>query len=675
MAITGFNGILYGGDYCPEQWPEEVWLEDVRIMKYYGVNAVTINVHSWCVVQPQDAPYDFTRMDKIVRLLDQNGINIVMATGTAALPNWLLVKYPDIMATDMYGVRNKPAKRVNFCPNSPDYRREIRNMCEALAEHYKDQKNIILWHLSNELEDRCYCETCAAAYRKWLKEKYGTLEELNRTWNTMFWGHEYTSWEQIHPPVYDNMIYRNVDGKGIDISAFPTETIEYLRFTSESFRQCFEIEKEAIRKYIRDAIVTNNFQYRNHDYDVLAKPLDVISYDTYPSKDEPPYMAAFNYDLTRSIRSQDPFLIMEMSPNHASWEMCAAAKRPGEVSLIAMSALARGAESAMFFQIRRSRAGFEKFHGAMIEHSGRTDTRQGQELKKLGDTLHKFGSEFLGSRIKAEVAVVADWNNKWGVEIPSSIQKQTSYFQQVMHYYEWFYSQNIAVDIVRGNSDLSQYRMVVAPMMYMMDEDDARNIKTYVKNGGLFVTTYFSGMADREDNIWLGGYPGLLQDMLGLWVEETDALKAGTTNKVKMSAMWDSGEYECSFLCDLIRDEGAEVIARYGSDFYQGVPCVTENQYGQGKAVYIGTKPDKALLASLMAHYSEDAGVRPVLSTPEGVEAVIRERDDEKYLFLLNHTTREVVVSLNGTCRDLLTDEAVDQVILPSRGYMAGKCL
>lgn len=669
MAITKFDGILYGGDYCPEQWDESVWQEDIRIMEYYGVNTVTLNVHSWCVIQPEDGPCDFTKMDRIVKLLSDHGIYIVMATGTAALPTWLLSKYPEIMAQDITGVRNRPAKRVNYCPNSPDYLRETKRMCRELACHYKDQENIILWHICNELEDKCYCENCARAYREWLREKYGTLKELNSRWNTMFWGHQYTEWEQINPPDYSNMMYRNLDGTGIDISAFPTETIEYLRFISVSYKRCFAIERDAIREFIPDALVTNNFQYRNFDYDLLAKPLDVVSFDSYPSKEAPAYMAAFNYDLTRGINNFNPFLIMEMSPNQASWEKCAPIKRPGEVAQIAMGALARGAESAMFFQIRRSRSGFEKFHGAMIEHSGRCDTRLGGELKAFGDVLKKLGNTFLDSKIPAKAAIMMDWDSRWGVEIPSSVHKNMRYQQEVLYYYEWLHSQNIMTDIIRPGSCLDGYEMVVAPMMYMINEEEAENIRTYVLDGGTFITTYYSGLADKEDNIWLGGYPGPLRDMLGLWIEETDALKAEEKNRVLMNASWLKGTYECGFLCDLIHVEGAGVLGTYGDDFYEGSPCITEHIYGKGKAVYLGTKPEKTLVSEILKHYCEEKKIRSVLQTEAGVEAVVREKKGTQYLFLLNHNDKEVEVKLEGKYKNLLTEVAQDTVELPAMGY------
>lgn len=353
MALTKWNGILYGGDYCPEQWDEETLHEDIRIMKEYGINAVTLNVHSWCVYQPEEGAYSFGVMDHIIHLLEENGINIVMATGTAALPNWLLKKYPDIMAQSIRGVRNRPARRVNYCPNNKEFKHRIQEICEVLAKHYKDQKNIVLWHLSNELEGHCYCDCCANEYRKWLKERYGSLEALNKAWNTMFWGHVYTDWEQINPPAYDNMVMENVNGAGIDLSAFPTESMEYKRFMTESFKKDFEIEKAAILKYIPDALVTNNFQFREYDYDELAKPLDIVSFDLYPEKNDSPHKAAFFLDMCRGLKKkQSPFLMMEMSPNQASWAMSCPVKRPNEVSSIAVSSLARGAESAMFFQIR-----------------------------------------------------------------------------------------------------------------------------------------------------------------------------------------------------------------------------------------------------------------------------------------------------------------------------------
>ncbi|MBD9162469.1 MAG: beta-galactosidase [Blautia wexlerae] len=659
MALTKWNGILYGGDYCPEQWDEETLHEDIRIMKEYGINAVTLNVHSWCVYQPEEGAYSFGVMDHIIHLLEENGINIVMATGTAALPNWLLKKYPDIMAQSIRGVRNRPARRVNYCPNNKEFKHRIQEICEVLAKHYKDQKNIVLWHLSNELEGHCYCDCCANEYREWLKERYGSLEALNKAWNTMFWGHVYTDWEQINPPAYDNMVMENVNGAGIDLSAFPTESMEYKRFMTESFKKDFEIEKAAILKYISDALVTNNFQFREYDYDELAKPLDIVSFDLYPEKNDSPHKAAFFLDMCRGLKKkQSPFLMMEMSPNQASWAMSCPVKRPNEVSSIAVSSLARGAESAMFFQIRRSRAGFEKFHGAMIEHSGRTDTRQGKELKKLGSNLKKMGDSFLGTEVPAEVAIIADWNYKWGIEVTSFPKKGTKYFDEVLYYYKWFHDQNIMTDVVRADSDLSRYKMVIAPMMYMLTEKQADNIKAYVKNGGCFITTYFSGITDYQDNVWLGGYPGLLKDMLGIWVEETDTLYENESNLIQICADgFSQKEYTCGVFCDLLRVEGATVFGKYGKDFYQGQPCITENRYGEGKAIYIATKPDEAFLGALFSKYVQETGVIKVLKTSAGVQASLRKNEIEQYLFLINYSAEQQKVELGGKFRNILSNE------------------
>lgn len=668
MAITKYNGILFGGDYCPEQWSEDVWQKDIEAFKEYHVNAVTLNVHSWCVYQPVEGAYDFSVMDKIVRLLTENGIQIVMATGTAALPNWMLKKYPKIMSTHIDGVRNKPGKRVNYCPNSTDYLREIRKMCEALAEHYRNQENIILWHLSNELEDKCYCDACAGAYREWLKKRYGTLKALNERWNTMFWGHLYSDWEEINPPTYANMVYQNVDGTGIDLSAFPTETIEYLRFMSESYARCFEVEKAAILTYIPDALVTNNFQYRNFNYDTLAKPLDVVSYDTYPDQDDPDCLAAFQYDLSRGINGQKPFLIMEMSPNHASWAKCVPTKRPGQVTSIAMEAIARGAESSMFFQIRRSCAGYEKYHGAMISHSGRTDTRVGRELTDLGISLEKLGTEILGSNVRAKVAVIFDWDCRWGLEIPSGLQKTMKYQREVLYYYQWFFEHNIMTDVVRARDDLSGYGLVVAPMLYMLEKDEAENIRSYVEQGGIFLTTYLSGIADKTDRVWLGGYPALLRDVVGLWVEETDALKENQENHIRMEEPSLEGIFRCGFLCDVMHLETARALGNYGEDYYAGLPCIAENDFGKGKALYLGTKPEMELLGRLLERCCREAGIAPELEAPEGVQCVARFKEGRKYLFVLNRGKESAQVELAGCYEDILNGGRAETITLPVYG-------
>lgn len=670
MIIEQFGCIPFGGDYCPEQWDEATWAEDIRLMKELGVNTVTINVHSWVMNQPAEGAFDYSTLDKIVELLTCADIRIIMGTATTAIPNWMGKKYPDMLMTDVNDRHFTTGRREIYCTNSPDYRREIQTAVEHLAEHYRDNPNIKLWHMANEVGLVCYCDNCAKAYRRYLRKKFGTLENLNEQWTTAFWGHTYTDWEQIDPPKSTTEFSASMNGiDGFDCHFRSTEAIEYMRFFSESLRECYEIEKIAIRKYIPNALVTNNFQFRTLDYRRVCAASDVIAFDSYPHQEDHPAKSAMFYDTCRNLQTPGKnFMLMEMTPSQASWDMTVPVKRPGEVELIALKGIAHGADSSLFFQIRKNRSGFEKFHGAMIEHSGRVDTRTGRELKSLAGKLKLLEPYLSETRVNARVTVIMDFDTMYGVEIPCSIQKRIHYMDEVEYYYRYFNERNIAVDVLPATADLSGYQLVVAPMLYMLSESFGDEIRRFVHAGGTLVTTYYSGLADLNDRIYPGGYPGILKEVCGIWVEETDALRPNQHNCVQTAAVLGGKAFSCGFLCDVIHLEGARSIGEYKEDFYAGSPCVCENSYGVGRAIYIGSKLESDGVDAVLDYAVQCSGVRSVLHTPSGVEAYLREGRENQLLFLVNNAAEARQVTLPASWSALIgSDAATGTIILPGK--------
>lgn len=656
--------IPFGGDYSPEQWPREVWDEDIRLMKELGVNTVTINVHSWIMSEKEDGKIDFSFLDDVVSMLRKADIDIVMATGSVALPSWMYKKDPNVIRTDIKGRKNKFGVRERFCPTSETFLSHVKRFDIALAEHFKDEKGIIIWHLNNELSGFCYCEHCEAEFRRYLKDKYGTIENLNDAWCTAMWGRTYTSFDDICAPTELNEVYINVDEQGFDLDALPTEAIEYARFMSKAHEDLLKMEADCIKAVIPDAVCTNNYQFRGRfNYHTIARPLDIVSLDIYPRKGDDPSIAALNLDISRNFISQGkPFLIMEMSPNHASWATVCAAKRPGEIALSEMTNIAHGANSALYFQIRRTPAGFEKFHGAMISHAGHLDTRIARELKALSADLGKLPLDLLGQTVKAEAAVIHDWDEKLGVEIPCSIQKGIDYTEEVRYYYSYFNRKNIPVDVISLDQDFSRYRLIVAPMLCMIREEYAKALEKFVENGGTLVLTYFSGYTNECDYSYLGGQPGPLRKTAGLWVEEIDGLKPEESNAM---VFHDGTRCSVSYMCDVIRIESAETLAVYADDYYSGMPCLTRNRLGKGECIYIGAKPDKEGLWRILDAAVSDSGVKPVLDTPEGVSAAAR----GDYLFLLNYATEERTVTLPCAMSDVLSGDRKSECTLKPYGY------
>lgn len=654
----------FGGDYSPEQWPEELQEEDIRLMQELGVNTVTINVHSWIFDEPEEGVYDFSWLDKVMVRLKRARIAVIMATGTTATPAWLYQKDHGILKTDIKGRALKHGVRERFCPTSPTYVNAIEKLVTALASHYKDEKNILLWHLNNELSGFCYCGHCEEEFRIWLEGKYGTIRALNEAWCTAMWGRYYTSFDDIMAPTELNELYENVNGEGFDLDSLPTEAIEYARFMSEKHAELFDLESKCIKEYIPDAVCTNNFQFRDRfNYHRIARSLDVIALDIYPNRGDPSYEAAFNLDSARNFIEQDkPFFIMEMTPNHASWAKCCAAKRPGELGKIAMDNIAHGANSALYFQIRRTPAGFEKFHGAMISHAGHLDTRIARELKALGKDLAKLPPDLQHEGLSAKVAVIHDWDEKLGVEIPCTVQKMIDYSAEVKHYYRYFHDHNINVDVISLDQEFSRYRLVVAPMVCMVREEYAQRLVKFVEDGGVLVLTYYSGYTNECDYMYLGGQPGPFRKIAGLWVEEIDGVRPEDDNHMVFP---DGSTCGAGWMCDVIRTEGANVLARYGDGYYKDTPCLTENTYGKGLCIYIGAKPDQAGTDRILGMAVDKAGVSSVFSAPGLVRATVR----GPYLFLINHGDIEETIDLHEELTNILTGEKERSCVLAANGY------
>lgn len=485
---------LYGGDYNPDQWTEETWPEDIKVFKKADLNSATINIFSWAVLEPREGVYDFSKLDKIVQELSDANFDIVMGTATAAMPAWMFKKYPDIARVDYQGRRHVFGQRHNFCPNSKNYQRLDSELVEKLAQHYADNPHIVVWHVNNEYGGNCYCGNCQNAFRDWLRNKYKTLGALNKAWNMNVWSHTIYDWDEIVVPNELGDAWGPESSETIVAGL----SIDYLRFQSESLQNLFKMEKAVIKKYDPETPVTTNFHSLPNkmiDYQKWAKDQDIISYDSYPTYDAPAYKPAFLYDLMRSLKHQ-PFMLMESAPSQVNWQSYSPLKRPGQMAATELQAVAHGADTVQFFQLKQAVGGSEKFHSAIIAHSQRTDTRVFRELADLGQKLKEAGPTILGSKTKAKVAIVFDWSNFWSYEYVDGITQDLNYIDSILDYYRQFYERNIPTDIIGVDDDFSNYDLVVAPVLYMVKAGLAEKINSYVENGGHFVTTYMSGMVD-----------------------------------------------------------------------------------------------------------------------------------------------------------------------------------
>ena len=656
-----FDHFLFGGDWNPEQWPEDTWEHDLDMLEDAHINEVTINVFSWALLQPAEDRYDFSMLDKIVALLVKHDFNIVMATGTAALPGWMVRLHPETIRTEQNGTRHVFGGRHNFCPTSPYFRKASRALAAHVAERYAGTSGLVAWHVCNEYGGGgglCYCDHCAEAFRTWLKNKYGTVEALNKAWCANFWSHTIYDWGDVVPPVsYGDGIS---DAKCV-VSGLQ---MDYRRFQNQAQLACYTNECDAIRAYDAATPITTNLMgtFKDLDYFEWAKEMDVVSWDNYPGMDTPPSFTAMCHDLMRGIGGNKPFMLMEQTPNQQNWFPFCKVKRSGEVRKLSWQAVSHGADTVQFFQMKQSIGGCERFHGAVIAHDGTEQSRVFKETAALGGELDRIGKRIMGSEIRAKVAIMFDWQSYWSLEGCVGPTAGFSYPNEVHRFYRAFWRRNVPVDIIESTTPLDklkQYDLVVAPALITVLPGVAETLESYVSEGGSFITGYMAGIHDEHDLVVPGGYPGKLRDLMGVWVEEIDALAPDETIEVHGDAVDAKGEIVAS----IIHREGARRLAAYGGgEFYAGHSALTVNTYGKGKAYFVGTPLDETGMSAFMAPIIKELGLKP-LDTPEDVSLSVRYGDDGvRYAFLINNSEsdkRLCLDELNGGV-ELLTGHVVD---------------
>ncbi len=661
-----FNKMLYGGDYNPEQWPKDVWQQDMELFDKAGINSATINVFSWARIQPAEEVYDFRELDEIVDTLAKAGKQIVLATSTAALPAWMVKRYPEVARVDYEGRRHKFGQRHNACPNSPVYRHFVKELTARLAERYGSHEHVVCWHINNEYGGECYCENCEKAFRVWLRKKYGTIEALNKAWNLTFWGHNIYDWDEV---VLPNALSEGIEGEeepGNEKTAFAGISIDYRRFNSDSILDNFRLERDTIRQYDRDTLVTTNLMgtYKGLDYFKWAKEMDIVSWDNYPSYDTPWSTVAMRHDLMRGLKNA-PFMLMEQTPSQQNWQPYNSLKKPGQMRAQSWQTVAHGADTIQFFQLRRSVGGCEKFHGAVIGHAGSDQTRVFREVAQLGEELNRIGDSIIGSKTESKVGIMFDWDNYWALEYTSGPNKDLKYVDQITRYYEYFYSKNMSVDLIPVDADFSRYDLVAAPVLYMVKEGMAKALERYVAEGGTLVTGFMSGIVNESDNVHLGGYPGPLRALAGIWAEEIDALAPEQSNEILFT---DGTKACCGLLCDILHLEGAEEIARYGSNFYAGTPAVTKNAFGKGYTYYVGSVLSEDGLAKVLDLACDGAGVASVIGEETELEVTRRISDAGAVYFVMNFKDQELPLPTVFTGKkDLLSGQTMEE------GEMLGK--
>lgn len=641
---AGTDRIHFGGDYNPEHWPEEVWTEDVRLMKEAGVSMVTAGIFSWGLVEKRPGEYDFGWFDRVMDNLGDAGVRVCLATMTASPPPWLSELHPEILPVTADGVRKSPGSRQHYCPSSPVYRAHAVRLVEQLATRYAGHPALDIWHVGNEYgcsNPQCYCDVSADDFRRWLRERYGTVEALNTAWSTTFWSQRYDTFEQVLPP------------RTTPTHPNPTQVLDYARFSDDALLQCYLAEKEVLNRVTPGVPVTTNHMPHHKPVDPFrwAAHEDVQALDFYqdPYDGDTHINAAAAFDVIRSAGSGRPWMLMEQAPSAVNWRPRNSPKPFGKMRLWSWQAVAQGADAVLYFQWRQSLGGAEKFHSAMVPHGG-TDTRIFREVAELGRELGSV-PQIAGSRPAPQVALLADWNSWWALEQGSHPSSALNHTEMLLHHYKPLFEAGVPCDVVPPDRDLTAYRLVVVPNLYLMSEESAARITAYVRGGGHLLVSYFTGISDECDRVHPGGYPAPLREVLGLRVEEFWPLAEGGTVSVRGGLT-----AEADLWSESIDLEGAERVAEFGDGELAGRPAVTRHTFGAGLAWYVGTRLDAGAMRALTDRVRGAAGAVPAVEgLPLGVQATVREgAGGESFLFLLNHGGTPARVVLPRPGRDLL---------------------
>jgi len=595
-------------------------------------------------------------------MLAENGAYAVLATPSASHPAWMSAKYPEVLRVGADLRRRHHGGRVNYCLTSPIFRRKAAQIAEKLAERYKGYPALLMWHMSNEYGGACHCELCQQAFRDWLAKRYGTIDALNAAWWTAFWGHTFGDFSQIESP--HALGERSAQGHQLD----------WRRFVSDQTLSLMLDEAAPLRRITPSVPITTNAMGTSTglDYWRFAPHQDVVSWDSYPrwrGDDDDWRLAAgvsFTHDIYRSLKGGKPWLLMESTPSATNWMAVCKLKRPGVHRLSSLQAVAHGADSVQYFQWRKSRGCSEKYHGAVVDHCGYENTRVFGDVAEVGGTLAKL-DDVVGTTVRPEVAVVYDWENRWAIDAAAGPRKERKDYEQTCkRHYLPFWSAGVSVDVIDQTANIDGYKLLIAPMSYLLRPGFAQRVEKFVHGGGSFVTTYWTGIVNETDLVFTGGWPGPLRKLLGVWVEEMDVLYDDEHNSVvpvEGNALGLSAGYRAEVFCDLLHAESADVLATYGQEFYAGLPALTVNRSGAGRAYYIASRNEDDFLSAFYGRLIEAQGLRRVMKArlPEGVTAQLRSDGERQFVFLLNFKPAACWIDLAGEeFADFLTGRAVE---------------
>ena len=644
--MTLSSCLHFGANYYPEHWPEDRWPEDIRLMREAGMTVARMAEFAWSTLEPAEGEFQFDWLDRAISALADAEIVSVLGTPTAAPPAWLVQQHPDMMAVDESGRRVQFGNRCHYCVNSPEFHAATRRIVSAMAERFGDNPHIIGWQLDNEYSRICYCDRCCALFRRYLEEKFGSLDALNHHWSTSYWSQTYSTWEQIPIPIGPHN---------------PGLMLAFRQFVTESYRQFQRLQLDVLRPHLQpDVWVTHNFMnwFDGFDHYVITEDLDLASWDWYVGTGHLDYLSSgAAHDLVRGFKRRS-FWLMETQPGNVNWSSVNNPLDKGEARTMAWHAVAHGADAVLYWQWRSALGGQEQYHGTLVDQSGQPRPFY-EEARQLGRDFATASPLLAGSKIISRVALLNSYDSRWSVQWQRH-HRDFDYVAHFNHYYRPLAAQNVLADVISADAPLLKgYRLVIAPALLILNENRVEQLTDFVKRGGHLVLTVRCGMKDEHNALLSSRQPGPLADLAGVEVEDYYAL----LDEIPVTGNWFSGVSGLwAERLRILDEDRTVVIARYGESngWLDDQVAITVHSYGSGLVYFVGVYLDDVAQQAFVDHVVKTARVRPVMTMPAGMEVRRLVNPEGTRVFIaINHTRTEQLVQLPWPAHEHLSDQSV----------------
>ncbi len=633
--------IQVGMAYYPEHWDRSLWEKDASRMAKLGVHAVRLAEFAWSRMEPEEGRFDFGWLDDAIDVIARHGMRVILSTPTNSGPMWLYTDHPETVQWGRDGRPTDLGIRGHRCIQSPVFRRYAGRIVEEMAQRYAGRPEILAWQIDNELEsNHCTCPSCREAFRRWLREKYGTVEALNKAWGSEVWSGEISSWEQIQPLLAPDCMpdWHN-----------PAFMLDYERFGAWSLADFIQRQRDIIKDHDPDAIVTTNswFCANMPDFYQEFASLDVAAYDNYPPMDLPEdgetlYSNAFGLDLVRSFKRKNFWILEQLGGAGGCWSPMGPAPWPGMIEGYALQAVAHGADLVSFFRWRSSCSGAEMLGHGVLDH----DDRDNRRLAEIGRFCRRLEAmpELDRTGLHSDVAMLYGPDQEFVLKNQRQ-SRNFAYWTQLRLFHDACMGLGVNLDVAPESAALEGYKVVLVPTHYVTDPALAARLEAFAAGGGTVVVTNRSGVKDKHNNCIFGeALPTVFRRLCGCRVEEYDAIG----DDRRHIAAVNGGSFAVTGWCDLLEPEGAQVWARYTEKFYAGTAAITKNAFGAGWAYYVGAVGERALYRSLLLEIFRAQDIPVLTALPQGVEVTTRSGEGGTYRFFFNDTLHGKTFPVDG---------------------------